>query len=399
VNGLLVGGKMGKKMKEEKVVDTNAALKTAAQAFLSISKDKFKDLSKYGSTMASSIYGEIPEYIDTGSYALNRLITGSIFGGLPAGRVVSFAGDSSTGKSFSIGLAIRDAQKKGYLVIYYDSENAATKNFMENIGVDTESMIYFPIDEISDLKNHVIHTVTELKKQLPDQKVFIALDSLGNMSCAQEKGFIEKKSDSVTQGGREREVKSMLKELTKFCGKYHIPFVFTNHVMKPQDTGMMPQYVKNVQGGGKQAQYMASAVIMMTRKKLKAEDALGNDGKGAEDDKKKVGNILTCESDKNRLCPEGERIEIYLSFRTGLNRYYGLADDAVKAGCFQKKNENNYIVNGKQVHVSKLYTKEVFTEEVLKQIDEYCKATYRYSSVQHNEDLDEIGTDAEIVND
>jgi RecA/RadA recombinase len=350
---------------------------------LKASGSKFKELSKYGSTMGESIYAEISEYIDTGSYALNRLISGSIYGGIPAGRVISFYGDSGTGKSFCIGRAIKNAQEMGYLVLFFDTENAITKSFMKNLGVDTDAMWYQPIDQISDFKNYVIHVVSDIKEKNPDQKIFIALDSLGNLSCAQEKSFIEKKSDSVTQGAREREIKSMLKELTKFCGLHQIPLVFTNHAMKPQDTGMMPQYVKLQQTGGKQATYMASATILMSKKKLKAEDASSEDKKDV-DAKKKVGNILSCESMKNRLCPEEEKIEIYLSFSTGPNRYFGLAEDAVNAGVFKKVNEKNFIVNhlgDKKIHISKLYNNEVFTKEVLDKIDEYCRKTYKYSQI------------------
>lgn len=380
---------MGKK-KQEETGSNSSNLKKAADLFSSISKAKFKDLAKYGSTMDSSIYGEIEEYIDTGSYALNRLITGSIFGGIPAGRLISLYGDSGVGKSFALVQAIRDAQKKGYFVIFYDTENAITKNFLTNLGVDTSTVYLQPIDTVSDVKNHIIHTVSEMKKEIPDQKIFIALDSLGNLSCAQEKGFIEKKSDSVTQGAREREIKSMLKELTKFCGLHKIPFVFTNHSIKPQDSNMLPQYVKDKQGGGKQATYMASATILMTKKKLKADDASEEDKIG-QDDKKKVGNILCCESTKNRLCPEEEKIEIYLSFKTGCNRYYGLVDDAVNAGCFERINDKNYYVKhlDKKIHASKLYKEEIFTDEVLKQIDEYCRKTYVYSTIVGNE-TDEI---------
>jgi len=365
-----------------------------------VSKSNFKKLSVYGSTMSSSIYAEIPEYIDTGSYALNRLISGTIYGGIPAGRVISFFGSSGTGKSFCLGRAIKNAQDMGYLVLFFDSEAAITTSFMENLGVNTEEMWYQPIDQISDFKNYVIHVVGEIKNKNPEQKIFIALDSLGNLSCAQEKSFIEKRTDSMTQGAREREIKSMLKELTKFCGLHAIPFVFTNHSMKPQDTGMMPQYVKETQGGGKQAQYMASATILMTKKKLKAEDANANDKKDV-DAKKKVGNILTCESTKNRLCPEDEKVEIYLSFSTGPNKYYGLEEDAVKAGVFEKVNEKNYIVKhlgDKKVHISKLFNKTVFTKEALDQIDDYCRKTYKYSKIDLGDsdealeqDLDEVG--------
>lgn len=373
----------------------NEKMKELMKQLKTTSKSKFKELSKYGSSMSESIYAEISEYIDTGSYALNRLISGSIFGGIPAGRVISFYGDSGTGKSFCIGRAVKDAQEKGYLVMFFDTENAITKSFMENVGVDTDAMWYQPIDQVSDFKNYVIHMVSEIRSKDPEQKIFIALDSLGNLSCAQEKSFIEKRTDSVTQGAREREIKSMLKELTKFCGLHQVPLVFTNHSMKPQDTGMMPQYVKAQQTGGKQATYMASATILMSKAKLKAEDASSEDKKG-KDAKAKVGNILKCESTKNRLCPEEEKIEIYLSFSTGPNKFYGLADDAVGAGVFEKVNEKNYIVKhlgDKKVHVSKLYNKNVFTEEVLGEIDKYCKATYKYNKV------DEGGSDEMLADD
>jgi RecA/RadA recombinase len=365
------------------------------------SKSKFKELSKYGSVMSDSIYAEISEYIDTGSYALNRLISGSIYGGIPSGRVISFYGDSGTGKSFCIGRAIKNAQEMGYLVMFFDTENAITKSFMENLGVDTDAMWYQPIDQISDFKNYVIHMVGEIKEKNPDQKIFIALDSLGNLSCAQEKSFIEKKTDSVTQGAREREIKSMLKELTKFCGLHQVPLVFTNHAMKPQDTGMMPQYVKLQQTGGKQATYMASATILMSKKKLKADDASSEDKKDV-DGKKKVGNILSCESMKNRLCPEEEKIDIYLSFSTGPNRFYGLVQDAVNAGVFEKVNEKNYIVKhlgDKKVHVSKLYNDKIFTQEVLDKINEYCVNTYKYSKVIEGDSNNALSEELEEVTD
>jgi RecA/RadA recombinase len=376
--------------------DEKVDMKSVLSEFKSIATAKFKDLTKYGSVLSSSIYGEIPEYIDTGSYSLNRLISGFIYGGIPAGRVISFYGDSGTGKSFCLGRAIKDAQEKGYLVIFFDTENAITDKFMKNVGVNTDELWYQPIDQISDLKNYVIHMVNELKKKYPNQKIMIALDSLGNLSCAQEKAFIEKKTDSMTQGAREREIKSMLKELTKFCGLYQIPFVFTNHSMKPQDTNMLPMYVKDKQGGGKQATYMASATILMTKKKLKAEDASAEDKKDGDDnkvdDKKKVGNILMCESTKNRLCPEEEKVEIYLSFASGPNKYFGLEDDAVKAGCFERVNDKNYIVKhlDRKIHVSKLFNEKVFTKEVLDAINEYCLKTYTYTKMNSKKPEDEL---------
>jgi RecA/RadA recombinase len=387
--------KATKKTTAKKATSTTANAKTNASLisdFMAISKGVNKELTSYGSTLSSSIYSNINEYIETGSYAMNRLISGSLFGGIPSGRVVAFAGESGVGKSFAIGQAIKNAQEMGYLVIYYDSENAIDNSFMENLGVNTDDMIYFPIDTTEEFKNHVVKTVGAFKKDNKNAKLMICLDSLGNLSCEQEKKFIEKGTSGTDMGARAKANKSMLKELTKFCGKHQIPFVFTNHVMKPTDSNMQPMYVKNEQTGGKQATYMASAVIMMTKSKLKADEASADDKKGKEATEK-LGSIMNCESRKNRLCQEDKKVKLYVSFKSGLNKYYGLVDDAVGSGAFTEVDKKNFIVHhldDKKIHIKNLYNKNVFTQEVLEQIDVYCKETYMYSKLSDTDD-NELG--------
>jgi RecA/RadA recombinase len=157
------------------------ANKDLVKKFLSISKKVDKNISEYGSSLKESIFSNIDEYIDTGSYSLNRLITGDIYKGIPRGRVIALAGDSGVGKSFVTGMVIKHAQQMGYTVVYYDSENAVDNDFMARIGVDTDAMLYFPIDVIEDFRNHAINTCKEFLDQNPEEKIFIVLDSFGNM--------------------------------------------------------------------------------------------------------------------------------------------------------------------------------------------------------------------------
>jgi len=70
-----------------------------AKKFLSISGKVNKDITNYGSTLSSSIFSNIDEYIDTGSYSLNRLITGDIYKGIPRGRVIALAGECVSGNT------------------------------------------------------------------------------------------------------------------------------------------------------------------------------------------------------------------------------------------------------------------------------------------------------------
>ena len=46
--------------------------------------------------------GEYSGTIDTGSYVLNAVLSGSVYGGVPNNKVTAFAGESATGKTFFV---------------------------------------------------------------------------------------------------------------------------------------------------------------------------------------------------------------------------------------------------------------------------------------------------------
>ena len=83
----------------------------------------------------------INDYIDTGSYILNACMTGSLFKGVPTGRVLTLAGEPGAGKSFLAVSICRNAQKKGYTPIYMDSEAAIDRDFVERLGCDASKFI------------------------------------------------------------------------------------------------------------------------------------------------------------------------------------------------------------------------------------------------------------------
>ena len=64
--------------------------------------------------------------IDTGSFALNAVLSGSLYGGVPNNKITAFAGESATGKTFFVlGVVkqfLQDNPTGG--VIYYDTEAA-----------------------------------------------------------------------------------------------------------------------------------------------------------------------------------------------------------------------------------------------------------------------------------
>ena len=58
-------------------------------------------LNEYGGIVYDGVEtGDVDSFIDTGSYILNALLSGSVNGGLPANKITALAGESATGKTF-----------------------------------------------------------------------------------------------------------------------------------------------------------------------------------------------------------------------------------------------------------------------------------------------------------
>ena len=64
-------------------------------------KEIVKEIGDDFTQLASDIE-ETETYVDTGSYIFNGLVSGSIFGGVSGNKITAIAGESSTGKTFSL---------------------------------------------------------------------------------------------------------------------------------------------------------------------------------------------------------------------------------------------------------------------------------------------------------
>ena len=68
--------------------------------------DFLKDIVKetgneYAALASDGVAGaDTTSFIDTGSYSLNALFSGSIYGGLPDNKITAIAGEAATGKTF-----------------------------------------------------------------------------------------------------------------------------------------------------------------------------------------------------------------------------------------------------------------------------------------------------------
>ena len=79
-------------------------------------KDIIKETgNEYASLVSDGVEaGDNDSFIDTGSYIFNALLSGSLYGGLPANKITALAGESATGKTYFLMGMVKNFLPYGY---------------------------------------------------------------------------------------------------------------------------------------------------------------------------------------------------------------------------------------------------------------------------------------------
>jgi len=307
---------------------------------LSHLKDIFKTvdaLNPDAGILDESALSTADDWIDTGSYALNAIISGSMYKGIPSGRITGFAGPSQAGKTLIMNKIMANAQKKGYIPVIWDSEVAVDKKSAEGAGMDTSRVKYYPVETVEDCRNQMSKFLDNIiEANNPEHKFIVAIDSLGNLASSKELKDAAAGKDAADVGQRAKAIKSMMRTLTYKAAKARVPILFSNHIYEGME--MFPTLVKN-QSGGKGPVYLASVLVQLSTRNEKTSEnpyeasvAISNNVSGV---------TLGAMTVKNRFVPNFLKTELYLNFKTGLDRHSGLFDIATSYNVLQK-NGNRY---------------------------------------------------------
>ena len=115
--------------------------------------------NEYGMLVDDGIFGgEVSQYIDTGSYVFNALLSGSIYGGLPANKITAIAGESATGKTFfTLGIIKHFLDMNPTAgCIYFESESALTSDMLKDRGIDTTRVYHMPVATVEEFRHQAV---------------------------------------------------------------------------------------------------------------------------------------------------------------------------------------------------------------------------------------------------
>ena len=249
-------------------------------------KEIIKEVGNEYTKLASDIE-ETEEFVDTGSYIFNGLVSGSIFGGVSGNKITAIAGESSTGKTFFSLAVVKnflDSNPDGYC-LYFDTEAAVNKSLLSGRGLDLNRVVVANVVTVEQFRSQALRAVDMYLKKPEDERkpVMFVLDSLGMLSTEKEiKDAIDDKQ--VRDMTKSQLIKGAFRMLTLKLGQAKIPLIVTNHTYD-----VIGSYVPTKEmGGGSGLKYASSTIIYLSKKKEK-------------DGKEVIGNIFKAKTHKARL--------------------------------------------------------------------------------------------------
>jgi recombination protein RecA len=294
------------------------------------------DISKFRKSITKSIDGlgigfnDPSDWISTGNYALNYLISGDFFKGVPLGKVTVFAGESGAGKSYICsGNIIRAAQEQDIFVVLIDSENALDKQWLLDLGVDIseDKLLKLNMAMIDDVAKTISEFMKEYKVMPLEErpKVLFVIDSLGMLLTPTDVNQFEAGEMKGDMGRKPKALTSLVRNCVNMFGSYNVGMVCTNHTYASQDMFDPDDKIS----GGQGFVYASSIVVAMKKLKLKV-DADGN----------KVTEVLgiraACKIMKTRYAKPFESVQVEIPYSTGMAPTSGLVDMFEKMGVLSK---------------------------------------------------------------
>jgi len=294
------------------------------------------DVSRFRKEITKSIDGlsigfnDPTDWISTGNYALNYLISGDFNRGVPLGKVTVFAGESGAGKSYICsGNIVRHAQEQGIFVVLIDTENALDESWLHALGVSTDEskLLKLSMAMVDDVAK-TISTFMSDYKALPDgerPKVLFVIDSVGMLLTPTDVNQFEAGDMKGDLGRKAKSLTALVRNCVNMFGAYGVGMVCTNHTYASQDI-FDPE--DKISGG--QGFIYASRIVVATKTLKLKEDEDGN----------KISDVMgirsACKVMKTRYAKPFEGVQVKIPYSTGMSPYSGMVDLAEKKGLLKK---------------------------------------------------------------
>ena len=278
-----------------------------------------------------------------------------LYGGLPRGRIVEFAGEENGGKTTSALDAVANAQKLfkeewqqeiddleaiekrkkeqdsrlTYLksrgpkqAVYLDCENTLDEDWARLLGVAVdEMMVIKPMSQTAEQLFEMVLQIIET-----DEAGIVIIDSLGVMLSAQA---YEKSMEEKTYGGIAAPLTLFSKKAELLCIKYNCTLIGINQMRED----MKSTYGGMTTTGGRGWKHNCSLRLMFQKGSFIDESC--NEIKRSSESP--AGNLVSINIAKTKICKPDRRIGFYtLNYTYGIDVLNDTVELAIKYGIINK---------------------------------------------------------------
>ena len=285
--------------------DKNMRLKSLEIALEQIEKDHGKgSIMRLGDKPATKI-----DVIPTGSISLDAALG---IGGVPRGRIIEIYGPESSGKTTICLHIIAEAQKKGGLAAFIDTEHALDTGYAQKLGLDVSNLLISQ-PEYGEQALEICETL--VRSNALD---VIVVDSVAALTPRAE---IEGEMGDSVMEMQARLMSQALRKLTAAVSKSNVTLIFTNQLR--EKIGVMFGNPETTTGG-KALKFYAS--IRMDIRRIAA----------IKDGDSVVGNRTKVKVVKNKVAPPFKEAEFDIMYNEGISKVGDVIDTAVNKEIIKK---------------------------------------------------------------